>query len=188
MLTSVRLERYAIKMLVRNSDGYRSPVCKRRTPPTERFFCVRNKSPFMGGACGTPFGVPGSFCTGLRTRKSLPTPFAGGGKSDNLQKGAVMPEIKIGSFKGCPVRYVTLKRNIWFFTTDVLAVLDLDPVPTILNKIPPNRQAQVDVKIAGKKVRTDIVSPFGISSIAHLSTVGHASRFVLWAHEEGSAK
>lgn len=188
-LTNREANRYAIqKSPEKNGVGFSDLDYKRRTPPQQRFFCVRSKPSFMSGACGASSDAPVSFCTGSLTRKSLLTLLARGGKPQNLQKGATMPKVKIGSFEGCPVRYVTLKRNIWFFTTDVLAVLDLKPIPNILNKIPGNRLAQVDVKIAGKKIRTDIISPFGIASIAPLSTVSHASRFALWAHEAGSAK
>ena len=182
VLTSSQMSRYAIqKSPEKNGVGFERPDYTRRTPPQQRFFCVRSKPSFMSGACGNPSGLPVSVYAGRSIRKSLLTLLNGGSKSQNLYTEAAMPKVKIGSFKGCPVHYVTLRNNVWFFTTDVLAVLDLDPDSAIFEKNPENCRAQIEVKIAGKKVRADIISFFGITSIAHLSTVRHAKRFMWWA-------
>ena len=77
--------RYAVSTANKKAVGFDSLDSKRRTPPAERFFHVRGKSP-MGGACRNPSGLPVSFCAGLSTCKLLPTLLTEGSKLSNLQK------------------------------------------------------------------------------------------------------
>ncbi|WP_278540402.1 BRO-N domain-containing protein [Oxalobacter formigenes] len=86
LLTSRQLSSYSVHALEKNSVGFGRPVCKRRTPPQQRFFCVRNK-PLMSGACGNPSGLPVSVYAGRPTRKSLLTPLDGGSRFQKLVNG-----------------------------------------------------------------------------------------------------
>lgn len=65
--------------------GFSSLNRLRRTPPSERFFYVRSKSP-MSGACGRSQGLPVSLVSGLLTRKLLLTRLAAGVRVKNLTK------------------------------------------------------------------------------------------------------
>lgn len=180
MLTSVRPERYALKTLEKNSVGFERPDCTRRTPPSARFFCVRS-SPSMSGACGASSDAPVSLYAGRSTRKSLLTLLNGGSKPENLYKGAAMPKkINIALFQGIPVRYVILKRKVWFLLSDVNDVLDLEPGTFYHDS---GQHAEVNIKMLGSKQRVQIVTAFGVLTLSVRSQSANAERFVSWVYD-----
>lgn len=180
-LTKQEVSRYALKVLEKNSYGISLPDCTRRTPPLARFFCVRNESPFMGGACGASSDAPVSLYAGRLTRKSLPTRLASGSKSENLYKGATMPKkINIALFQGIPVRYVILKRKVWFLLSDVADVLEIDPGAFYRDS---GQHAEVDIKMRRSKQRVQIVTAFGVLTLSVRSESANAEQFVSWVYD-----